>query len=234
MTALSITIFANREALTEAAHETCITVLERALETKGYATLLGAGGSTPGPLYDALSETPLTWEAITVGLTDERWVPADHEASNEGLMRRTLLKNAAHRAKFLPMVTNAERPVQTEVSTVNKIYAEAAANCDLMILGMGPDAHTLSWFPEADGLTEALDPQTSSVVAAIHAKQSKVTGAYTKRMTLTLLTITNARNILLLMTGKEKRDTLEKAGPDMPIQKMIAAAGSRLSIYWAP
>ena len=103
-----------------------------------------------------------------------------------------------------------------------------------MILGMGPDAHTLSWFPDAEGLGDALNPDNANKVAAIRARKTAVTGDHTARMTLTLPAVANAKHTLLLITGSEKRDTLETAGPDTPIRHMINAAGDRLSTYWAP
>ena len=110
--------------------------LQSALEKRGEAVLLGAGGSTPGPLYDRLSTADLDWQNVTVGLTDERWVPEDHEASNEALLRRTLLQNKASAAAFLPMVTDPARPPVEEYLSVDATYGPAARDCDVMILGM--------------------------------------------------------------------------------------------------
>ena len=228
-----ITAFDDRASLLSAAYTYAVGALEGALKASGASVLLGAGGSTPGPLYMHLSKAPIDWKNITIGLTDERWVPASHEASNEALMRRSLHQNLAASATLLPMVTDNEKSPFDEISAVNQIYADAAATCDLMILGMGPDAHTLSWFPDAKGLETALDPQSTSMVTAISAKKTAVTGDYTHRMTLTLPAVAAAKHVLLLITGGEKRDALEAAGPDTPIRHMINAAGDRLSTYWA-
>jgi len=234
MTNTKITAFDNKTSLLASAYAYSVGALETALKSRGEAVLLGAGGSTPGPLYQQLSNAGLDWTKITIGLTDERWVPLEHKASNEALMRATLQQNQAALATLLPMVTNADRSPFEEVSAVNAVYSDAAKACDLMILGMGPDAHTLSWFPEAEGLSTALDPQGTEMVTAIQAKQSTVTGEHTARMTLTLPAVAAARHILLLITGNEKRDILETAGPDTPVRHMINAAGDRLSTYWAP
>ena len=229
-----ITAFDDKSLLISSAFAFALGTLNGALTERGSAVLLGAGGSTPGPLYKALSSANIDWSKVTIGLTDERWVPADHDASNEALMRRTLLKNEAATATLLPMVTDASQSAFAESQRVNALYASAANACDLMILGMGPDAHTLSWFPEAKGLGDALAPDTSQMVTAIEAKQSAVTGEHTVRMTLTLPAVACAKHVLLLITGHEKRTVLETATPDTPIQHMIQTAGDRLSIYWAP
>lgn len=234
MRTTKITAFDDREALTSTAFAYTFGALKDALNTKGTAVLLGAGGSTPGPLYARLSQAALDWQSVTVGLTDERWVPADHEASNEALMRRNLLQNLAKSAHFLPMVTDVSRSPSEEVTAIHAAYAQAVDRCDVMILGMGPDAHTLSWFPRAEGLEAALAPQNKNAVAPIIAQKSAVTGDYTSRMTLTLSSVTKAKHVLLLITGHEKRNVLETDDPQTPVGQMIRAVADRLSIYWAP
>ncbi len=231
---IKITAFDDREALVSAAFAYTLGALQDALGANQNAVLLGAGGSTPRPLYQQLSQADINWANVTIGLTDERWVPLTSQASNEAMIRQALIQNKAASAKLLSMVTDSARPAHQEISSVNATYAQAVDNCAVMILGMGPDAHTLSWFPDADGLEAALDPANPGAVAAISAKQSPVTGQHTERMTLTLSAVAKARRVLLLITGNEKRDVLEAAGEDSPVGHMIGASEDRLSIYWAP
>jgi 6-phosphogluconolactonase len=226
--------FPNRSALIAAACETSQTALGSALENRGCAHFLCSGGSTPGPLYTALSHTPLDWARITVGLTDERWVERTSEASNMGLLDRTLLQNNAAAAISYPMVTNPAQRAEHEAGTIDDIYMQNLLPADLMILGMGGDAHTLSWFAGAEGLSEALDPETEKLVTHIKAPQTDITGPHTTRLTLTRTAITSAREILLLITGEQKRTVFETATPDTPVAHMTRAAGDRLTTYWAP
>lgn len=229
-----MTVFDDRAMLLASAYAFTSGALQDALKTRGDAVLLGAGGSTPVPLYERLSRAELDWKNVTIGLTDERWVPADHEASNEAMLRRTLLQNRASAATFLSMVTDPARVPSEEYLSVNATYTSAAMACDAMILGMGSDAHTLSWFPGAYGLGAALNPENTNMVTAIRAIQSTVTGAFTDRMTLTVPAVSQAKRILLLITGAEKRSVLETSTAETPVQQMIKAAGDRLSIYWTP
>lgn len=238
MTDARLTAFDSQAMLVAAAHAYSLGALQHALTNRKEAVLLGAGGSTPAPLYALLSNAPLNWSKVTVGLTDERWVPMSHAASNGTMIKRTLMQNAAAKARFVSMVPDADklgaRPSADALSELEATYTPLAANCDLMILGMGPDAHTLSWFPGARGLRTALSPKGKSTLAAIKAVPSKVTGNETSRISLTYSAVAKAKRVLLLMTGEEKRRVFEKAGPDTPLQHMINAAEDRLTTYWAP
>ncbi|MEO0884200.1 MAG: 6-phosphogluconolactonase [Pseudomonadota bacterium] len=234
MTAPSITIFDDRERLTAAATDHVASALRDALRDRALATLLCAGGSTPGPVYSRLSDIDLDWSQITIGLTDERWVDEAHAASNAAFIKRTLIQNLAKPATLIPMVSDPNRSAFDEAEVIDAVYAQHFPSPDIAVVGMGPDAHTLSWFPGAEGLAAALDSNTKTTIAAIEARPSDVTGPNTTRMTLTLPAIIKAKQILLLVTGEDKRRVLEKMSPDTPIAHLIQAAGSRLTTYWAP
>lgn len=205
--------------------------IEDALSRRGKATLFCSGGSTPGPIYEGLSGVNLNWKNVTVGLADERWVDEGHEASNAALVRRTLLQDKAEAASFLPMKTEHETAFGAE-STLEKTYGEAASVIDILVLGMGQDGHTLSWFANARGLGAATDPGNLLSVAAINAPKTKVTGEITERMTLTYRAVARARNILLLMSGDKKKSVFEAANPDHPVSLMRRAAGKALTVFY--
>jgi hypothetical protein len=65
------------------------------------ASLALAGGTTPGPLYESLSNVPINWEKVSLTLTDERWVSPEDPASNEYLIRDTLMRRRAAVATFV-------------------------------------------------------------------------------------------------------------------------------------
>ncbi|WP_300396619.1 6-phosphogluconolactonase [Henriciella sp.] len=205
--------------------------LEDALSRRGKATLFCSGGSTPGPIYETLSGLNLDWKNVTVGLADERWVSEDHEASNAALVRRTLLQNKAEAATFLPMKTADESAFGAEAA-LNESYGDAASVIDVLVLGMGEDGHTLSWFANAKGLGAATDPGNLLSVAAISAPKSKVTGPITERMTLTYPAVARARSILLMMSGDKKKTVFDAANPDHPVSKMRKAAGKALTVFY--
>ena len=234
MSGLNYIRFSDRHALIGALAETSQNILGDAVSTAGKASLLCSGGSTPGPLYSALSNAELDWANITVGLTDERWVASTSEGSNLALIKRTLLQNHAKAATLYPMVTDPALSAFDEAHRIDTTYKQNLLPADLMILGMGADAHTLSWFTGSKGLSEALDPKTAKMVTAIEAPATKTTGIYTTRQTLTRPAIAAARNVILMLTGDEKRIVFETSTSDTPVGHMIEAAGDRLTTYWAP
>ena len=225
-----LTEFPSKIALEVAATSWIHERLQDAIDRRRRAVLMAAGGSTPANIYARLSEERLDWSSIQVGLTDERWVDNTHAASNTAMLHRTLLQGSAAQAAFLPMKTSHE-DVFDAVEAVDSIYQPARCS-DVMILGMGPDSHTLSWFQGGRGYDSAVSADNPSTVAAIIAPQSEVTGPNTVRMTLTQTCVANARHVLLLITGKDKRQVFETAPNDAPVSIMTKAAGDALSVLY--
>jgi len=102
---------------------------------------------------------------------------------------------------------------------------------------MGPDGHTASLFPHAQGLEHGLT--TQQTVCAINAIESDVTGSITERMTLTLNAIANSKVVKLLISGEEKLEVYKqaKAGGDvndMPLRAVLNHPSINIEVYWAP
>jgi 6-phosphogluconolactonase len=222
--------FENKAALQAAAAAWLAAALKDAIARRGSAVFMGSGGTTPGPIYETLSDADLDWDSVHVGLCDERWVDETHPASNGAMIERTLLQNKAALASYTPMKVSGDDPFAA-VEVVNELYLEAGLT-DVMLLGMGPDAHTLSWFMGGDGYDQAVDPDTTSLVAAIKAIESDVTGPNLLRMTLTQPCVAYARNVLLLITGETKRKVFETAPDDAPVSIMKRAAGQALTVFY--
>jgi len=220
-TEISIRVFKNREALTKSASEYVVEKLRAALQIKGSARMALSGGSTPKPLYEALSDQYLDWPKITAALVDER-LEADAIGSNLEMIKNTLAQDRAANIAFEGFTDTANRQ---------------DADFDLCLMGMGTDGHTASWFPGAEGLEEALDVSGTQSVVQISAQGCPGAGNYPKRITLSLPTVMESRAILLLITGDEKRRVFETAVTasvyDAPV-KALLAAGNRLTVMWAP
>jgi len=210
-----------------------ITLLQRALAEKKQAGLVVSGGSTPKPFFQCLSHKDIDWSRVNITLTDERWVDTEDKSSNERLVRENLLQNRAVNALFNGLKNNAPTAAQGEQQCHSAI-AGLPRPFDVVILGMGNDGHTASFFPGAERLAKALDINTKSNCVAITS-----TDAPHERMTLTLPILLDTGQIILHITGKDKRAVLEKAlydGPieEMPIRSFLRQNKTPVQIYWAP
>lgn len=227
----------DREAASALAAELAALQLSRSIARNGQASVMVSGGSSPGRMFSLLSEEKLDWEKVYIGLVDERWVDSDHPGSNEKSVRDKLLKGPASAAHFLPMKTTDAEPASAVASRA-AAYAPHLSPLSCVLLGMGPDGHTASWFPGSIGLEQAMYPKDGAVIAAIDAGNTPVSGDYRHRMTLTADPICNAEAAILLIFGEDKRSALDQAltGDEklFPVRRAIEGLGRRLSIIWAP
>jgi len=213
--------FASAAQMAERLADVIEAQLARGLAERGEAGLAVSGGSTPAHLYKALSRRALDWPRVTATLVDERWVPPGAAGSNETFVHETLGAGAAAAVNIVGMWRDAPAPRDAEAE-INDVLARQPQAFDAVILGMGNDGHTASWFPHAAGLDDAL--HSDKRACAVKAKPSDVVGAHPDRMTLTLGAIENARFICLLLSGAEKRAAFEKACADGPVEDMPVRA----------
>jgi 6-phosphogluconolactonase len=224
--------FPTPQALAEAQADAVAGALRKAIEERGGATLAVSGGTTPVRFFHALSARPLDWSRVSVTLVDERFVPPNSERSNERLARENLLQGPAAAAHFIALYSEAEA-AEVAAQRADLRLLEILFPIDVVVLGMGTDGHTASFFPDAEKLSELLDPLTRQVVFAVHADS-----AGEPRLTLALPRLASARMLVLHIEGAQKRAVLEQAmaapAPGLPIRRVLDAAETRPIIFWAP
>jgi 6-phosphogluconolactonase len=211
--------------------------LSAAIAARGQAVLAVSGGTTPLAVYRQLSCYPLDWGLVTIVLVDERWVEPGLKGSNESVVRSAMLKNAASLARFIGLKTPHGHPKAAE-DAVNERLQILSRPLDVVVLGMGSDGHTASWFPHADGLDFALD-ENAPMAVAITAERSQITGPFTERMTLSRAALKGARLTVMLLKGQDKRETWVRAvnpGPveEMPVRALLNDPAIDVIVHWAP
>lgn len=200
--------------------------INTALMGNDHATLAVPGGTTPGPLFDDLCDADLDWSRVHVMLTDERWVPEDHERSNTRLLRERLLVARAARARYVPLYRPTETPEEALDDLAAAIKPELPIS--ILLLGMGADMHTASLFPGADRLADALAPNAPPVLPM------RAPGAPEPRVTLTAPVLKGAVSTHVIITGDEKRAAIQKARKLSPSEAPIALVLGDATVHWAP
>lgn len=200
--------------------------LTAALEHEERVLFVVPGGTTPGPIFDALCEARLDWSRVDIALSDERWIPETDPRSNTRLLRERLLVGRASEARFLPMYADAHAP--------EEVLAELESNISpnlpiaVLLLGMGEDLHIASLFPRADRLEDALD-RHAPVLLPI-----RVPDAAETRVTFSARVLNDALRKHIVITGQKKRDALEDARGLPPEDAPVMAVLDGTTVHWTP
>lgn len=189
------------------------------------ATLVVPGGSTPGPIFDALCDADLDWSRVDVMLSDERWVPEDDPRSNAALIRKRLLTGRAAAANFLPFYAGVEAP--EDVLSEVEARIEPLLPVSVALLGMGADMHTASLFPRGDNLRLALDAGAPILVSM------RAPGLDCTRVSLSAPVLRAAMSLHLVITGNDKRAALDRAMNLPPEEAPVAAILNEAEVHWA-
>lgn len=224
--------FPDRQTLVDELAEHIATALSASIAEQGRASLVVSGGSTPVPLFERLSELDIPWQHVVITLADERWVEPSSSDSNEQLVRKHLLKNRAAAAVFIGLKNAAVGAGEGEAECGQHLQ-EIPRPFTVVVLGMGNDGHTASLFPGATQLAQAADMHCGKLCTALRPQT-----APHERMSLTLPALLDAREIVLHITGPDKKAVLEKAlaaGPAeaMPIRFILRQEKVPVAVFWA-
>ena len=207
------------------------SIINEAIESQGRASLAFSGGSTPQAMFALLSQADLDWNKVTISLVDERWVDNHDDQSNERMFRENILQNKALNASLVGMKAS-HGDINAGVSEYqSKLHIDIPLPFDLVILGMGNDGHTASWFPDAAELPQAMDVNSEQLVVTTRPASQP-----TDRITLSIVPVMTARNIFLHITGDEKKQVLEKSINNnlcLPIHQTLDILTQKVDIYWS-
>lgn len=224
--------FADKATLAKELAEAVADRIRAAIAERGSASIAVSGGSTPGKFFTALGKTrDIDWNKVVVTLVDERWVDETSDRSNALLVNEKMLQGPAAIARFLPLYSGGDEPTEEAVARTNALIAGLPQPFAAVILGMGNDGHTASFFPGGDTLDAALTGAGPTL--AIRAP-----AAGEPRITFTLPRLLETDGLYLHIEGDEKASVLDAALGDGPVEDMpiraVLRSGAPVSVYWCP
>jgi 6-phosphogluconolactonase len=175
--------------------------LTKALDERGQASLALAGGTTPKATYEALAGLPLDWSRIDIFFGDERCVPAEHEDSNYRMAKAALFDRISIPAA---RVHRMQGELADHDAAARAYEKELPDRIDVVVLGIGEDAHTASLFPGAAALRE----DVRRVLPVVGPKPPP------QRLSLTPPALQSARLCLVLSSGAGKAEPTRRALKD--------------------
>jgi 6-phosphogluconolactonase len=232
-----VVIVPDGPALAREAAERFTRAVEQAVAERGYAFVALSGGSTPKQMGTILAREPyrsrIPWNRVHIFWGDERWVPLGSSESNAGEARRGFLDLVPiPPGNIHSWDTAAESPQEaaaTYETLLRELFTEPSGvpRFDLVLLGMGEDGHTASLFPNTGALVADGRLAVANYVPRMDAS----------RLTLTAPVLNAGREILFLVGGPGKADTLEAVleGPELPATfpaQLIRPALPDSRLYW--
>jgi len=226
-----VDVFAESQALTVAAAQRFLLLATSAVRDHGTFAVALSGGSTPKALYqllviDKTIRSKIPWSKVHFFFGDERHVPPEHTDSNFRManeaMFQALPTEQLHIHRVLGEVANASKAAE-EYEADLKAFSEPRGlldqgfpRFDLILLGMGPDGHTASLFPNSAALQE-----TTRWVVSNWVEKFK-----TERITMTFAVLNSAAEVIIFVSGAEKAPIVaevmdQRVGePKYPIQRI--------------
>ncbi len=198
-----VEVLPDQKALIARALELILSKIETAIQQRGLFTIALAGGNTPKPLYEAIATQKLPWDKIHVFWGDERYVSPDHPDSNQRMARLAWLDHVdIPAANIHPIPTSDAEPAVAAAKHeqhLQEFFHSSPGefpSLDVILLGMGDDAHTASLFPHTDAL------KVRDHLVTVGNKDES------RRITFTYPFINASRCVMFIVTGANKRPAL--------------------------
>jgi 6-phosphogluconolactonase len=214
-----VDVYPDAKALTLAAARRIASLAARSVEDHGVFAAALSGGSTPSALYrlmaaDEAIRSQMPWSDVHFFFGDERHVPPEHPESNFRMANEAMFHilggKDLHIHRILGELNSASEAAEQYETDLREFFelrgllTDGFPRFDLILLGMGPDGHTASLFPNSSGLLE-----TTRWVVANWVEKFK-----TDRITMTFPVLNSAAEVILLVSGPEKAPLLAKVlGP---------------------
>lgn len=228
-----VIILQDGNALAAEAADRFVNLAQQAIGENGRFSVVLSGGSTPEAMHRLLAQSPrkqqVDWQNVHIFWGDERFVPPDDPASNERMARETLLNQLPiPAANIYPVPTVGLAPAEAArqyEQTIAAFFAPSPPRFDLIFLGMGPDGHTASLFPNQTIAT------SNSWVAVVTDSPKPPP----MRLTLTYKIINQAATVIFLAAGGGKAEAIAHAFGDTYDPVRFPTQGVRLingRLFW--
>jgi 6-phosphogluconolactonase len=211
----------------------CAALMVSAASAGGHIVL--AGGSTPKAanqhFVEAVRSVGLDLSQTTLWLGDERCVEPDDERANYRMVKESLL-DALDAPPAIHRIEGELGPREGAEAYEREIHAAGDPRFDLMLLGIGPDGHTLSLFPGQPTLQE----RTRLMVGVAEAGLEP----FVPRVSMSLAAVAMAQRVVLLAAGESKAEAIAEAfgpqaEPDPAIpSSMLADHAKQLTVLIDP
>jgi 6-phosphogluconolactonase len=196
----------NSDELSEKFADWLVNYADEVLKKQDRFTIALSGGSTPKKLYKLLSsdkyKIKIDWSKFHFFWGDERFVPFKDERNNAKMAYDELLDHVpVNKENIHVMQTLGVKPEESAIQyekLLHDYFDDTATTFDLVILGLGNDAHTLSLFPGYEVVAE-----TKKWVSAFYVKEQEM-----YRITLTAAVVNKAAKVVFLVSGGDKAAAL--------------------------
>ncbi len=240
MTAPQVVVHRDKELMAKAAAARLITRIVDAQAARGSASVVLTGGRNGNALLAALAGSPardaVDWARLDLWWGDERLLPEGDPDRNATQARGELLDAVPLDPARVHAMPASDGPWGKDADAAAESYArELARACgpqdrggvpafDVLLLGVGPDTHVASLFPEHPGVRE-----TEATVVGVHGAPKPPP----TRVSLTLPAIRQAREVWLLAAGEDKAKAVAMALSGAgEIQAPAAGARGRARTLW--
>lgn len=226
-------LFESEVSVSKALADYIVKLSAKSIAKSGRFTIALSGGSTPDKLYSLLATEPyssvIDWKNVFVFWGDERYLPSTNPDNNSRQAKTLFLSNVGIPAENIfpvPVRLAATKAAAHYEQTLQQFFKQQIPQFDLILLGMGDNGHTASLFPYSTILGEK-----TALVQSVFVEEVNM-----YRISFTIPLIHHAKNIVFMVTGKNKSSMLQKViegqfkGEKYPAQ--LIKPNSKGKLYW--
>ena len=210
--------FQTQDEINHATLNRILAAAKQAIDERGSFSIVLAGGSTPKNVYALLKDVQADWASWHVFHNDDRCLPIDDVERNSLMARTTWLDHVA-----IPAYQIHDIPAELGNVEGAKAYANTLAGVpifDLVLLGLGEDGHTASLFPGQ------LVDNSADAVPVFNAPKPPA-----NRITVSQQRLSNAREVIFLVTGAGKQDAVNDWRNGVSIPATLITPKNGVDVY---